>query len=683
MSETGENGKVFTFYSYKGGVGRSMALANTAVLLAQWGYKTLIIDWDLEAPGLENYFKPYLDISTTTAKPGLIEILSTAGADTGKVSWQNCVVPVKIPGLNAPLDIITSGIRNEKYYEKVRGFDIKYFYTNQKGGNIIEQLRDEWKDNYDCILLDSRTGVTDSGGICTIQLPDILVLLFTPTEYGFNGILDVARKATAAHQVLPYDRLGLLCLPVPARVDKKAEFAKASEWLKKFELGLAPLYNQWLPLQDEHGKKIDRYNFLERTYIPQVPFYSFGENLPVLEEGVVDPTSMGYTYQTIAALLATGLNNAGLVLEDRDRLIRMAGKIKETEPAVNAKQEAEAQIKKPFYKKPVFVGACFVVAILLTFLLTMFIGGGNGPITAENPRKQVDILADSIASTLKKGDTARALYLSQEFSKTFLSDSNTLYKNDVLSAARMKIKDTIISKLDAFYSAINDTVDMEKYFAPAVSKFYSVNNPGRQQILEKIKTYRGRSTNGISSVLKDSLVTVEYDSAGYKVRYTEEASYTMVSKNQIHESVVGIAAELDPQFRFVSIDITKVYKDSMRPYTTRVDIFYFKYDFFGKEIADKLESRLGELPSGPGKPPYKVFSKFNLKQNHLKFQEKDNAVVEIRYGPGEKPLAEKLAKECDKILQKVIPTDLREVKSETKGYLSIFIYTPLIQQMHK
>ena len=43
---------IVTFYSYKGGVGRSMALANIAVLLAQRGMKVLMVDWDLEAPGL-------------------------------------------------------------------------------------------------------------------------------------------------------------------------------------------------------------------------------------------------------------------------------------------------------------------------------------------------------------------------------------------------------------------------------------------------------------------------------------------------------------------------------------------------------------------------------------------------------------------------------------------------------
>ena len=51
-----KNGKTITFYSYKGGVGRSMALINVACLLAKKGKKVLMIDWDLEAPGLESYF---------------------------------------------------------------------------------------------------------------------------------------------------------------------------------------------------------------------------------------------------------------------------------------------------------------------------------------------------------------------------------------------------------------------------------------------------------------------------------------------------------------------------------------------------------------------------------------------------------------------------------------------------
>ena len=47
---------IYTFYSYKGGVGRSMAMANVAECFCQQGLDVLMIDWDLEAPGLESFF---------------------------------------------------------------------------------------------------------------------------------------------------------------------------------------------------------------------------------------------------------------------------------------------------------------------------------------------------------------------------------------------------------------------------------------------------------------------------------------------------------------------------------------------------------------------------------------------------------------------------------------------------
>ena len=53
-------GEIVTFYSYKGGVGRSMALANVATLLSQWGYRILMVDWDLEAPGLDRILQRLL-----------------------------------------------------------------------------------------------------------------------------------------------------------------------------------------------------------------------------------------------------------------------------------------------------------------------------------------------------------------------------------------------------------------------------------------------------------------------------------------------------------------------------------------------------------------------------------------------------------------------------------------------
>ena len=75
----------FTFYSFKGGVGRSMALANVADILARRGLRVLVIDFDLEAPGLERYFQ--VEKTAALANPGLIDLIqslqkSLSGADS-------------------------------------------------------------------------------------------------------------------------------------------------------------------------------------------------------------------------------------------------------------------------------------------------------------------------------------------------------------------------------------------------------------------------------------------------------------------------------------------------------------------------------------------------------------------------------------------------------------------------
>ncbi|SCG01354.1 AAA domain-containing protein [Streptomyces sp. Ncost-T6T-2b] len=46
----GRDGRIVTFYSYKGGTGRTMALANVAWILAANGKRVLAVDWDLGGP---------------------------------------------------------------------------------------------------------------------------------------------------------------------------------------------------------------------------------------------------------------------------------------------------------------------------------------------------------------------------------------------------------------------------------------------------------------------------------------------------------------------------------------------------------------------------------------------------------------------------------------------------------
>src|SRR5437868_12111858 len=69
-------GQIISFYSYKGGVGRSMALANVAWILASNGKRVLAVDWDLEAPGLHRYFRPFLLDPELTSSRGVIDFVT-------------------------------------------------------------------------------------------------------------------------------------------------------------------------------------------------------------------------------------------------------------------------------------------------------------------------------------------------------------------------------------------------------------------------------------------------------------------------------------------------------------------------------------------------------------------------------------------------------------------------------
>lgn len=85
------NGKVCTFYSYKGGVGRTFALANIAAVLTRWGYRVLCIDWDLEAPGLHLYFDNYMS-QDRPKSPGLLELIQRI-AGGKKADWRKYAIP--------------------------------------------------------------------------------------------------------------------------------------------------------------------------------------------------------------------------------------------------------------------------------------------------------------------------------------------------------------------------------------------------------------------------------------------------------------------------------------------------------------------------------------------------------------------------------------------------------------
>ena len=245
--------RIITFYSYKGGVGRTLALANIGVLLAKRGKRVLLMDWDLEAPGLDRYFRPYIEEGFPTDR-GVIHLLHEATSNSG-ADWRPHVQEVTVKAENTEpkttytLSIIPIGVASPDYGLKVSSFSWAAFMGEKNGCPIIERWRDEWRKEFDFILIDSRTGITDTGGICTVLLPDLLVLVFTANDQSFEGALGISQSAQIERRNLAVQRAPLTIMPLLSRFDGRKETDLAENWLKRFDSDLKPLFDDWLPKQ--------------------------------------------------------------------------------------------------------------------------------------------------------------------------------------------------------------------------------------------------------------------------------------------------------------------------------------------------------------------------------------------------------------------------------------------------
>lgn len=327
-------GKVLTFYSYKGGVGRSMALANVAAMLARWGHRVLIIDWDLEAPGLHEFFSQWL-AGTAADSPGIVDMIKSF-RESGSLPWRECLLQAKLPEATHPVHIITAGKNAPGYAEEVQQLDWGGLFE-QGLGRWLDQLRNEWATEYDYVLIDSRTGITDIGGICTVLLPDIIVVLFTASNQSVEGAARVMAQVRRLHHDLPVSRGRLLGIPVPSRDESKSDPSRGMTWSRIYAEKMAPLYADWVPRETP---------FIEvatRLYLPYRPEWSFGERLPVVEgpELLNDTASLQYAYARLATLVSTRINwNAVIGTGEGSELVEARAQV----ARVQAQAKADAAV---------------------------------------------------------------------------------------------------------------------------------------------------------------------------------------------------------------------------------------------------------------------------------------------------------------------------------------------------
>jgi tetratricopeptide (TPR) repeat protein len=325
-SDEQARGRIITFFSYKGGTGRSMALANIGWLLAGAGRRVLMIDWDLEAPGLHRYLHPFLSDPELVESPGLIDFLlefadGAISTDQRDEEWfqpytatLNYIRSIDFPfprdgGRQGHLDLLPAGRQDEHYSLRVNGFNWERFYTAFGGGIFLEAVKQRLRKEYDYILIDSRTGISDTAGICTVQMPDDLVACFTLNRQSIAGCAAAARSAVSQRSQRG-ERAKLRVWPLPTRVED-AEKDKRD----RIQTHAMRLFGDLMSQIPEES----RARYWGAVAVRYQPFYAYEEILSVFGDRPHVTGSMLSSMEAMAQYLTHGEVSTFVPMPEMDR----------------------------------------------------------------------------------------------------------------------------------------------------------------------------------------------------------------------------------------------------------------------------------------------------------------------------------------------------------------------------
>jgi MinD-like ATPase involved in chromosome partitioning or flagellar assembly/uncharacterized protein (DUF2164 family) len=185
---------IISFFSFKGGVGRTSTLVATALTLARNGHRVAIIDLDLEAPGLGTIFSP--DNSNNL---GVIDYLLEK-----KIQQDDWKLRTHLASINEQtllgddgesIQLLPAGTVDENYLEKLARLDFQNLVNGELQStmqNMLRELESEVRP-LDFILMDARAGFHDIGGLAISALSHAAVIFGTQSRQSWAGLTHVIR----------------------------------------------------------------------------------------------------------------------------------------------------------------------------------------------------------------------------------------------------------------------------------------------------------------------------------------------------------------------------------------------------------------------------------------------------------------------------------------------------------
>lgn len=181
---------VLSFFSFKGGVGRTTALVSVALQLVRAGRRVCVIDLDLEAPGVGTLLAP----AQGGAEYGVLDFLlegSVIGPD--KLDLADFLHVYEDPqaiGNGPPIEVVPAGKLDDDYLEKLARVDYQALLvpTSEESplDALLKRLRKERA--FDYVLLDSRAGLHDIGGLALNGIAHLDVIFALDSEQSWQGL---------------------------------------------------------------------------------------------------------------------------------------------------------------------------------------------------------------------------------------------------------------------------------------------------------------------------------------------------------------------------------------------------------------------------------------------------------------------------------------------------------------
>ncbi len=214
--EPPEGSPIVSFYAFKGGAGRSTALAIFAAQRAHAGERVVVIDLDLAAPGLG----PLLT-EANAVQYGVVDYWLERPLLNEDVDLRDYYVRVSSPAVigKGAIFVFPAGRFDENYLLKLARLD----FTPSAGAEhpletLLQQIRADDELRPDWILLDARAGLSESAGFALGGLAHLNVLFGNTSTASWSGLRQAIRRlgAERALRGLPQEQCLLVQSMVPA-----------------------------------------------------------------------------------------------------------------------------------------------------------------------------------------------------------------------------------------------------------------------------------------------------------------------------------------------------------------------------------------------------------------------------------------------------------------------------------